>query len=848
MKKHLQILFSLLFLTSALFAQSPKKLKKQADADFKAKNYTVAIEGYTKVNTVKPNNFKVLYNRAVCYEYTNQPKLAIEDYLACNKLEPKNKDLYIKIGALYIGLKDYENASIQLERLLTYDKWHIEGLQKAAWSYIMLKQYDKAISKMDVAINEESHTDGQTTEVSHYYRGLAKDSLKDYNAAILSYKRAITVLKNREVNRAKAKPQYKPYYTNLATALYNAKQYDESLKNYDIASTLDMIDSVQPKNYYIYYLRSFPYLSKTDFNSATGDLNKAIVMEPKMAFLFFQRGLIYKQTSQYQSAISDFTKASLLDGSNALAHFYKAQCLMELGNFKEVIIETRKFLKMSPNHPEAVALLKDAEEKNYNANRENDAPIIKWSYPFIDQNNFINVFVNQVNVVLEGEISDKSLLKSITINGQEMPFNSDEISPQYKFKLPTDNLKRIDMVVTDIYNNTSAKAVKVGKIVSDTRVIVNMEGMIVSDDNSGTPLANKNIYITNQKGEQFYTTTTDAKGYFKFRDLPFDKDYLIEVEGLDDITLQGKGFILTDKTGKTILKSNATGKNKFNFELLQTDLVALSLMQIDDVAMMINISGKIYGLMPAQTPLINITLQLIKANGEVIMKKTDSNGYFNFTNINPGETYSFKIDEEEAKNITTNTIIITDIKGQIIKTIHKNQYGFFEYKLLDTEKSQLSSITEPDPWLKIINLSKDKPKLEIIENIYYESGSYSVPKSAEEILMKAVDALKTNSKLTLEIESHTDAVASDEFNMDLSQKRATKVSEFIQQKGIEPFRLIPKGMGETMIINHCTNNVDCSDGEHKQNRRTVFKLIYNDIMPTNTINTTAPKSKTKSKK
>lgn len=199
------------------------------------------------------------------------------------------------------------------------------------------------------------------------------------------------------------------------------------------------------------------------------------------------------------------------------------------------------------------------------------------------------------------------------------------------------------------------------------------------------------------------------------------------------------------------------------------------------------------------------------------------------------------------KNIPTTTILITDIKGQVIKTLQKNQYGFFEYKLLDTEKSQLATISEPDPWLKITTLNKEKKQLEIIENIYYESGGYSVPKNAEEILLKAVEALKSNPKLTLEIESHTDAIASDDFNMDLSQKRATKVVEFIQLKGIDSYRLIPKGMGETMIINHCTNGVDCSDGEHKQNRRTVFKLTYNEN-PINTTSTTPGKTKTKTKK
>ena len=35
-----------------------------------------------------------------------------------------------------------------------------------------------------------------------------------------------------------------------------------------------------------------------------------------------------------------------------------------------------------------------------------------------------------------------------------------------------------------------------------------------------------------------------------------------------------------------------------------------------------------------------------------------------------------------------------------------------------------------------------------------------------------------------------------------------------------------KGFGETQLTNRFDNGIDCSDEEHRQNRRTVFKLSY----------------------
>ncbi|MES2513347.1 MAG: OmpA family protein [Bacteroidota bacterium] len=818
MKKIIFILFSALLLSNGLFSQTAKKFKKQADDFFDDKNYAAAIENYTKSNELEINNFDVLYNRALAYEYTKDFQKAIADFAACSKIKPKEKESYLKLGSIYTNLGDYANANKHYDELLTYDKNNLDALMSSAVNHMKLKQYEQASSKMDIAMVEDPRS-----EIPYYYKALAKDSLKDYPAAIQFYQKAIMTYKNM----AKNKLYYKAYYFNIGVALNKIKEYDRSLENYNTGLTVDEGDSILPKNYVGYYLRSITHYDKGDYKSAFDDLNKAIYLEPKDAILFYQRGIVLKKTHEYNNAISDFTKCLLMNEKLHMAHFLKAQCLMELANFKGTIAECKKYLELSKNDKDAVALLKDAEEKNYNANRESDAPVIKWFYPFVDQNNFINVYANQVNAVLEGEVADKSLIKSISVNGRNLPFNAEDVNPQFRFKIPTDNLKKIELLVTDIYNNTSSKMVKVGKIVSDTRLVVNMEGFILANDGSNNPIANKNIFITNQKGEQFLATTTDEKGHFVFRNLALDKDYLIEIEGQDDISLNTKGFILADKGGKPVLKSTLAGKNKFNFELLQTDFVALSLMEIDDVAMTINVAGKIFALMPDRTPLNNLTLQLVKANGDVLLKKTDLNGFFNFLNVSPTEEFSFKIDEAESKNINATTIVITSVSGQIIKTIQKNQYGFFEYKLLDIEKSQMATIAEPDPWMKITTLSAEKKQLEIIENIYYESGSAALPKAAEDILMKAVEALKANPKLTLEIESHTDAIASDEFNLFLSQKRAATVAEFMTQKGIDAKRLVSKGMGETSIANHCANGIDCSDGEHKQNRRTIFKLNYN---------------------
>ena len=87
--------------------------------------------------------------------------------------------------------------------------------------------------------------------------------------------------------------------------------------------------------------------------------------------------------------------------------------------------------------------------------------------------------------------------------------------------------------------------------------------------------------------------------------------------------------------------------------------------------------------------------------------------------------------------------------------------------------------------------------------------------------------MKNNPTLRFEISSHTDSRLEDKYNMWLSQKRADSVMEYFVQKGISKERLEAKGYGETQLLNHCANEVICTDKEHLVNRRTEFIILDN---------------------
>jgi len=112
-----------------------------------------------------------------------------------------------------------------------------------------------------------------------------------------------------------------------------------------------------------------------------------------------------------------------------------------------------------------------------------------------------------------------------------------------------------------------------------------------------------------------------------------------------------------------------------------------------------------------------------------------------------------------------------------------------------------------------------------LENVYYDTGKWSLRKTTKKQLNKLVEILVQFPSMRVELSSHTDSRGSDDYNLDLSRKRANSCLEYLITQGISKDRVIPKGYGETKLLNNCTNGVRCSDSKHQPNRRTEFTIL-----------------------
>ncbi len=108
----------------------------------------------------------------------------------------------------------------------------------------------------------------------------------------------------------------------------------------------------------------------------------------------------------------------------------------------------------------------------------------------------------------------------------------------------------------------------------------------------------------------------------------------------------------------------------------------------------------------------------------------------------------------------------------------------------------------------------------VIKGINFKTNSAKITKGSHRILDKAVQVLNDYPDVKLEISGHTDNVGKEEYNKELSQKRAESVMEYMVSKGISSDRLTAVGYGMDKPL---TSNKTRAD--RAKNRRTEFQLI-----------------------
>lgn len=106
-----------------------------------------------------------------------------------------------------------------------------------------------------------------------------------------------------------------------------------------------------------------------------------------------------------------------------------------------------------------------------------------------------------------------------------------------------------------------------------------------------------------------------------------------------------------------------------------------------------------------------------------------------------------------------------------------------------------STMEDANYWVEFILPSISKPS--VVENIFYDYDKADLRPESKTALNELIAVLHDNPNVTIEMASHTDRWGSDAYNINLSERRAKSVVDYLVENDISRDRLQPHGYGKS---------------------------------------------------
>lgn len=194
-------------------------------------------------------------------------------------------------------------------------------------------------------------------------------------------------------------------------------------------------------------------------------------------------------------------------------------------------------------------------------------------------------------------------------------------------------------------------------------------------------------------------------------------------------------------------------------------------------------------------------------------------------------------DSKTNESIVSSVLVERLPDGVTIGQTDTNEYGEFVFKvrpgatygilaqkegyLSQNENVDLNEVIEITDLQKDLFLSPIEKGVAIaLNNIFFDFDKSDLKTSSYSELERVLKLLQENKIEKIEISGHTDSIGDDDYNLNLSQRRAWSVYSYFIANGIHSSRLESVGYGETLP--KVPNNTKANQAI---NRRVEFKII-----------------------
>jgi outer membrane protein OmpA-like peptidoglycan-associated protein len=349
-----------------------------------------------------------------------------------------------------------------------------------------------------------------------------------------------------------------------------------------------------------------------------------------------------------------------------------------------------------------------------------------------------------------------------------------------------------------------------------------ISGQFALEDQPGVYVDSLKVMLIDENGTVAFAQYTDKRGNFDFRNLSHETNYLLTTEEID----QNLVLFIFDKEGNVVAQLKQNEMGSFTYRKIKADYAnnLHALAESDDVFEFntMTLTGNFNYKKLEGDFREGLEVMLYNEEGEYIMStRTDKNGEFRFTSLDPTVSYLFAINEENLPfELSEFNLLVTDRYGKVVADLYRGSDKFFTYRQLGTlAQNNLDKINETDTDFTFTQVKPVETLSGNLTVIYFDkNSSYPSPESYK-TLGTFIEYLRKNPSSTVTISAYADSRSTDEYNLFLSEKRGNRIKEYLLRNGVRSSQIKVTAYGESKLINNCTDAVDCGEEEHSQNRR-----------------------------
>lgn len=369
-KRNLLIVIVLLFSFVSSIGQSYNYEK--ANEAFKAKDYDLALDFYTREISDNPKNIEALFYRAIVYQYKNKYSLAladantalknfskkekkwiaashslkasiyldveerekaIEEYTLAIKANDEFKTYYISRAQVYYDLNQFDKSEADYLQVIKMDESDVQALTSLGRNYVAVKNYSEAekLFNQVIKLNPDYTSAYYFRSIMFYqqkkynnaisdafYSYVLDESDKDNRSMFINYAQKNIPLAMSKVNsKINEFPEKENWYFVRAQLYENSKDYFAAIADYN--KMLDVADAAYRSGILTY--RADCYNSEGMYDQAIADYDEAISNDSTRSYYFSGRGDVKRLKGDYNGAVADFSKAIKLDPEEAWYYY-----------------------------------------------------------------------------------------------------------------------------------------------------------------------------------------------------------------------------------------------------------------------------------------------------------------------------------------------------------------------------------------------------------------------------------------------------------------------------------------------------------------------------------------------